>query len=86
MLSNDSKAPRAVRYIRGKDIIVVAKIAEYQVMVSLNPKTSRTLEPKGPSGPIILSKKNPMTVGGKTKGSVRTPSISPLRKRGVFAM
>lgn len=85
-MSNDSNAPRAVRYIKGKVIIVVVKIAEYHVIVILKPNVSRKNEPRGPRGPINLSIKNPMTVGGKTKGKVRIPSSTPLISRGVFAM
>lgn len=86
MVSNASNAPRAVRYIKGKEIIVVVKTAEYHVIVILNPNFSRTSEPRGPYGPISFNIKKPTTVGGKTSGKVRIPSISPLSTLGVFAI
>ena len=46
-----SKAPRAVRYIRGKATTTVAKMADHQVMTSRTPNVSRTQAPMRPLGP-----------------------------------
>ena len=75
-----------MRYINGKDTIAVAKIAEYHVIVILKPYISRTQDPIGPKGPIVLSKKKPTTVGGSTIGSVKIQSRTPFTTPGIFAI
>ena len=79
MLSN---APRAVRYIRGNATRLVAKTAEYHVIVILMPKFSKKKEPTGPNGAIHRNRKKPITVGGKTIGKVRTQSTTPFNHLG----
>ncbi len=81
-----SKAPRAVRYIRGKITTAVERIAAYQVIVRRIPKCCRKNAPTGCFGPATRSSRNPTTVGGRTRGSVRTTSRMPLRILGIFAM
>ena len=70
----------------GKETMAVANIAEYHVMVILNPKRSRTLDPTGPIGPTVFKRKKPTTVGGRTIGRVSRQSSTPLITRGVFAI
>ena len=72
--------------MREKETMVVAKIAEYHVMVILMPYQSKTLEPIGPRGPIVFRRKKPTTVGGRTMGRVRMQSRTPLTILWVFAM
>ena len=55
--SKDSKAPRAVRYIRGKATTAEAKMAEYHTMVSRRSKTSRNHRPMVRLGPSSRSRK-----------------------------
>ena len=50
-----SNAPRAVRYISGKITTAVAKMAEYQVMVSLTPQCASTHAPTARRGPSTRS-------------------------------
>ena len=82
--SKPSNAPRTVRYMSGKETIAVAKIAEYQVIVRRTPKISSTGAPTGPSGPMVMSRKNPTTVGGSTIGRVSTQSSTPFVNFGSF--
>ena len=81
-----SKAPRAVRYMRGKATTMVAKTADHQFMVSRMPKVSMTQRPMGRLGPRSTSSSQPTTVGGSTSGSVSTTSSTPLTSRGSFAI
>ena len=81
-----SKAPRAVRYIRGKATTAVAKTADHQVITSRTPQCSRTQAPRGRLGPRSTSSSQPTTVGGSTRGRVRTTSRTPFASRGSLAM
>jgi hypothetical protein len=69
--------------MRGNVTMTVAKIAEYQLIVSLKPNRDITLAPTGPSGPMVFRRKKPTTVGGRTIGSVSTQSSAPLINFGV---
>ena len=81
-----SKAPRAVRYIRGKATTTVAKTADHQVITSLRPKWACTQAPMGRLGPSSTSSSQPTTVGGSTRGRVSTTSSTPFTSRGSLAM
>ena len=81
-MSSDSKAPRAVLYIKGNATTTEAKIAEYQTIESLILKFSSIHEPIIRFGPNRLSKNYPITVGGRTKGSVKITSMNPLKSAG----
>ena len=81
-----SKAPRAVRYIRGKATTTVAKMADHQVMTSFVPNSDSTSCPTGRRGPSTRSSRYPTTVGGSTRGRVRITSRTPLTSRGSRAI
>ena len=81
-----SKAPRAVRYMKGKATATVAKTADHQVITSRRPKWSCTQAPMGRLGPSSTSSSHPTTVGGSTRGSVSTTSSTPFTSRGSLAM
>ena len=53
--SNDSKAPRAVRYMSGKLTTTVARMAAYQTMVILMLNVSSSQAPSGRRGPKTMS-------------------------------
>ena len=72
--STCSKAPLADRYIRGKDIVTAAMTVAPQEKAILMLKKSRKNFPSGRFTPNRYSRKNPATVGGSTRGSVRMPS------------
>ena len=82
--SKPSNAPRTVRYMSGNVTIAVANIAEYHVIVRRTPNISSTGAPTGPSGPMVMSRKKPTTVGGSTMGSVRMQSRTPFENFGSF--
>ena len=81
-----SKAPRAVRYIRGKATTTVAKMADCQVITSRTPNASWTQAPRGRLGPSSISSSQPTTVGGRTRGRVRITSSAPFTPRGRRAI
>ncbi len=67
--STCSKAPRAERYIRGKETIIADSTVAYQVKMMLPPNAPSN-DPRGPFFPNNTRRKNPSTVGGSTRGSV----------------
>ncbi len=69
-----SKAPNAVRYIKGKATTVAVMTAAYQVKTILIFSSSNSF-PKTPFFPNNKSNKKPTTVGGKIKGATKIPSI-----------
>ena len=81
--SNDSNAPRAVRYISGKLTTTVANTAAYHTMVRRAPSAESAHAPRGRRGPRSISSRKPTTVGGSTSGSVSTTSASPHTTRGA---
>ena len=71
------KAPSAVLYINGKETIVAAIAAPYQVNTIVVSNGSSSL-PTGPFLPKNSSSKNPTTVGGRINGATNIPSIKDL--------
>ena len=84
VVSKASKAPRVVLYIRGNATTVAATIPPYQVITNLIPNFCRNC-PSGVFTPKMSMRKNPTTVGGSTKGSVRMTSRIPLTTGCIFA-
>jgi hypothetical protein len=72
--STCSNAPLAERYIKGKDMTTAAITVAGHEKAILYAKKSMKKLPIGPLTPKMNSKKNPTTVGGNTRGSVKTPS------------
>ena len=81
LMSTCSKAPLAFRYMRGNAMTVAAITHPVQDWMIRMLKVSRRKEPKGRLTLNNNSKKNPATVGGRTKGSVRMLSMT-ARSRG----
>ena len=73
LVSICSKAPLLVLYISGKETIKEASIAPLKVNIKGKPNFS-TMLPIKEFLPKNISKKNPTTVGGSTKGRVNTIS------------
>ena len=61
-------------------------MADHQVITSLTPNTSCAQAPKGRLGPNRSSSSQPTTVGGSTRGRVRTTSRTPFTSRGSRAI
>jgi hypothetical protein len=59
----------------GKEIATAARTVAPQEKAILTLKKSRKNFPTGPRTPNIYRRKNPATVGGRTSGRVRMPSI-----------
>jgi len=76
--STCSNAPRAERYINGKDITTAAITVAGHEKAILNAKKSMKNFPIGPLTPKTYNKKNPTTVGGNTIGNVKIPSSTIL--------
>ena len=73
-----SNAPNVVRYIRGNAITVAAMTVAGHENAIERP-TCSSASPMKLRLPKISRRKNPTTVGGSTKGSVRRPSIHARR-------
>ena len=78
--SSCSKAPRAVRYIRGSETTMAAMTAAFQVKTMVTSNCRRNL-PMALRRPKASSRKKPTTVGGRTSGNVITASASPWKRR-----
>ena len=65
--STASKAKRIARTIKGKAITAAANAAPAEVNANCSPRTSSG-GPKIPLRPKAISKRYPVTTGGKTKG------------------
>jgi hypothetical protein len=72
--STCSNAPLAERYIKGKDMTTAAITVAHHEKAIFTVKKSIKKLPIGPLTPKIHNKKNPTTVGGNTRGNVKTPS------------
>lgn len=79
--SKFSKAARLVLYISGKDTITHANIAEYHLITK---GMLANVWPIKLFGPRTFNRKNPITVGGKTRGKVRITSKTPFASFGSF--
>ena len=74
--SSCSKAPRAVRYMRGRETTTAAMTVACQLKTRLRSNCSRNC-PMALRLPKASSRKKPTTVGGSTRGRVISASISP---------
>ena len=80
-----SKAPRAVRYMRGKATTAEARMPPYQVITNCMPNSWRK-RPTGCLSPKTNSRSQPQTVGGSTRGRVNITSNTALSMGGSLAM
>ena len=74
-----SNAPRVVRYMSGKAMTVAAMTVAGQEKAMLMPSRSSAW-PIQLRRPKMRSRKKPTTVGGRTSGRVRMPSIHARRE------
>ena len=80
--SSDSKAPSAVRYMRGKLTTTAEMTAASHVKTSDTP-CAMNHWPTGVACPNRSSSRKPHTVGGSTMGMVKTESSAPFRRLDV---
>ena len=78
---NVGQAPRAVRYMSGNATTAEARTPPYQVMTKRMPISLRNM-PTGCFRPKTRRSSQPHTVGGRTRGSVRTTSRIPFKTPG----
>ena len=76
--STCSSAPLAERYMSGKEITTAASTVAPQENAILTPKYSTKKAPIGRRIPNKYRRKNPATVGGRTRGRVKIPSSTIL--------
>src|SRR5699024_10127814 len=73
-------------YISGKATTVLAMTAAYHVNMMVPPKRVSYRSPMRPLFPNIIISRKPTTVGGRTKGSIKSVSIMTLPLNSALAM
>src|ERR1039457_318816 len=73
-----SKATRAVRTRRGRDITIMATTTAFHVKTTSTPKRLRAARPPGPRRPRNFRSRRPVATGGRTSGSETSVSRRAL--------